>query len=106
MQETYKMKQTKHEKDNLEIYMRLCWFVVGGLVVGFIWSLMPTYSQFYDSGFTAGQNSTLHNATLMYGVANEININYLNQYNAIPIYVQSPFGQKIYQCSNISEVKQ
>jgi hypothetical protein len=76
--------------------------LIGGLMFGFLFYWTDVYGDVYYSGFTAGQNSTLNNATLMYQVANSINIGYVNQYNSIPIY----FEGRLYQCSNITEVRQ
>lgn len=47
-------------------------------------------------------NQTLSNNTLMTEVTNNINLYYIQRFDAIPIYYQN----KLYQCNNISEVKQ
>lgn len=106
---------TKKQNIDKDLWAIFLHGVVVGLLIWMIvsWSYVNDINkESYDLGFQnasslnqtwiqIGVNQTLSNNTLMSNVANNFNVFYISQYNAIPVY----YNDHLYQCTNFTEVK-
>ena len=59
----------------------------------------------FNESVNARVTALLKNETFVVGIANNVNLGYWQQYNAIPIYRQSLNGVELYSCSNFTRIQ-